>query len=221
MKKRIFFVFMVLAGCAGVRPWTVPTDLQQGDIEVIVGEASRHNALGELLRTAEESLLDTDEERMAKLLRAALATGKLSEAETVTAEYFLHDVCEKNAPGSVASDFRFATPEAPDNSLHTFRQGEELLMVLYDPNCPHCSEVIAELSGIPTLPTVLAVCVESTPKLWEQTRDELPAGWIKAYDLSGVLSENLYNIRQFPSIYLLDGERRVILKNPQPCQLRK
>lgn len=212
---------MALAGCASVQPWTAPSDLTQGDITKIVGEASKNNALGDLMRKAEATLLDTDEGRMAELLRAALATGKLSASETATAEYFLHDVCEKNAPGTVAADFRFATPEVSENRLHTFRRGEELLMVLYDPNCRHCREVIAELSAIPTLPTVLAVCIESSAKLWEQTRDSLPENWTKAYDRSGILSEDLYNIRQFPSIYLLDGERRVILKNPRPCQLLK
>lgn len=221
MKNRIFILATILTGCASARTWTVPSDLTQGNIKQIVAEATKSNALGDLLRHAETTLLDTDEQRMAELLRAALATGSLSQSQTATAEYFLHDVCEKNAPGTVATDFRFATPEASENRLLSFRPGEPLLMLLYDPNCAHCREVIAELSEIADLPTVLAVCIESSPKLWEQTRDDLPAEWIKAYDRSGILSEDLYSIRQFPSIYLLDGNRQVILKNPKLCQLRK
>lgn len=221
MKKWIFLVSLALMGCGAARPWVMPEDLTQGDIAQIIGDAANNNALGNLLRKAEIELLDSEEARMAELLRAALATGKLSDAETATAEYFLHDVCEKNAPGSLAADFRFATPEASENRLLSFRPGEQLLMLLYDPTCRHCSEVIAELSEMEGLPTVLAVCLESSPKLWEQTRDSLPANWIKAYDRSGIITEDLYSIRQLPSIYLLDGDRRVILKNPKLCQLRK
>lgn len=221
MKEWIFAVILLLGSCAAARPWSVPSDLSQGNVAQIVGEAAKNNALGDLLRRAEQTLLDTDETRMAELLRLALATGKLSEAESSTAEYFLHEVCEKNAPDSIAADFRFATPEVSENRLHTFRPGEPLLVLFYDPDCAHCREVIAELRNIDGLPTVLAVCIESTPKRWELSRDDLPAAWVKAYDRSGIIEEDLYSIRVMPSIYLLDGDRRVVMKNPQPCQLRK
>jgi len=212
---------MGLVGCAAARPWTVPADLTEGEPARIVGEAAKNNALSELMRRAEETLLDSDEARMAEFLRAALQTGRLSDSEVATAEWMLHDVCERNAPGSQAADFRFSTPEGMEQTLHTFRPGEPLLVIFYDPDCDHCRKVIAELSDISELPAVLAVCIETTAKRWEQTRNALPEGWIKAFDLSGILENDLYVIRTMPSVYLLDGNRNVILKNPQPCQLRK
>lgn len=212
---------LILTGCGASRPWAVPEDLSQGDAVALVGEAAKHNSLTELMRKAENTLLDSDQPRMVQLLEAALATGKLSDAQTATAEYMLYDVCLKNAPDSIAADFRFATPESSENRLHTFRPGEELLVIFYDPNCRHCREVIGELSEFKNLPTVLAVCLESSPKLWEQTRDSLPEEWVKAYDRTDIIGEDLYVIRSMPSIYLLSGDRRVILKNPQVCQLRK
>lgn len=221
MKKWIFIVALALAGCGAARPWTVPQDLSRGDVAKIVGDAAAHDGLSALLRHAEDTLLDSDEARMAELLRAALATGRLSETETETAEWMLHDVCERNAVDSIAADFRFATEEASENTLHTFRPGEPLVVLFYDPDCRHCRDVIAEMGDMKGLPTVLAVCVESSVKRWEQSRDGLPEGWVRAYDRSGVLAEDLYVIRQFPAIYLLDGERRVVIKNAKPCQLLK
>ncbi|MCM1310930.1 MAG: thioredoxin family protein [Bacteroides sp.] len=212
---------LILTGCSASRQWAMPEDLTQGDAAALVGEAASHGAIGDLMYKAETTLLDANQPRMAQLLEAALQSGKLSDAQTATAEYMLYDVCLKNAPDSIAADFRFATPEASENRLHSFRPGETLLLLFYDPNCSHCREVISELAEMKDLPTVLAVCIESSPKLWEQTRDSLPEKWIKAYDRSGIISEDLYVIRSMPSIYLLDGDRRVILKNPQLWQLRK
>jgi len=221
MKLWFFCAVAVLTGCAASRPWTLPADLSQGDAGAIVADAAAHGALGRLLAQAEFTVLDSDEERMAELLRAALASGKLSDSERSTAEWMLHDVCELNAPGSVAADFRFSTPSAADNSLLTFLPGEPLLLLLYDPDCSHCREVIAALGALPRLPRVLAVCVEASPGRWEQTRDALPAEWVRAYDRSEVLANDIYVVRALPSLYLLDGERRVVLKNPSVEKLAK
>lgn len=211
----------VLAGCAASRPWTMPADLMQGDARKIVAEAAANGSLGRLMEHAESTVFNVDEERMAELLREALATGKLSESETATAEWMLHDVCEVNARGSIAADFRFATEEASENRLLTYRPGEPLLLLFYDPDCSHCREVIAELAAAEPgrLPQVLAVCIEASAKRWEQTRDALPKEWIRAYDRSDVLANDIYIIRSMPSIYLLDSDRRIELKNPTVSNL--
>lgn len=213
-------VALALAGCAAARTWTVPADLTQGDARKIASDAAAHGALGRLLERAEATVFDNDEERMAELLRAALATGQLSDSERSTAEWMLHDVCEVNAVDSIAADFRFATPEASENRLHSFRSGEPLLLVFYDPDCRHCTEVIDRLREMSGLPQVLAVCVEAPAKRWEQTRDSLPESWIKAYDRSEVMANDIYIIRSMPSLYLLDGDRRVLLKNPSIDKLQ-
>lgn len=220
MKKWMIMAAVALTGCAAARPWAVPADLTQGDARRIVADAAAHGALGRLLEHAESTVFDTDEARMAELLRAALATGKLSDSERSTAEWMLHDVCEVNAVDSIAADFRFATPEAAENRLLSFRPGEPLLLMFYDPDCRHCREVIAQLGEMSGLPQVLAVCIETSADRWEQTRDALPASWIRAYDRSEVLANDIYIIRSMPSVYLLDGNRRILLKNPSVDQLR-
>lgn len=214
MKKWLFLATLALSGCAASKQWTLPADLMQGDARKITAEAAAGGNLGKLLEHAEATVFDTDEERMAELLRAALATGKLSESERSTAEWMLHDVCEVNAVDSIAADFRFATVDKSENRLHGFMPGKPLLLMFYDPDCTHCRQVIEQLRAMDNLPDVLAVCIEASAKRWEQTRDALPEGWVKAYDRSGVLANDIYVIRSMPSLYLLDGDRRVVMKNP-------
>lgn len=210
---------LAAAGCGSSRPWTVPADLSAGSAEALVREAAACGALPKLLEAAETQLFDTDEARMGEFLTAALASGKLSDSDRGTAEWMLHDVIEVNAPGKIAAEFRFATAEKSENSLLGYLPGKPLAMILYDPDCSHCTEVIEELSGLGSLVDVLAVCVESTPKRWEQTRGSLPADWVAAYDRSDVMANDIYVIRRLPSVYLLDADRKVILKNPAPGDL--
>ncbi len=211
----------LLIGCGANRQWTVPDNLHQGDAQTIVGRAADAGALDRLLEAAENTVFDVDEERMAELLRAALATGKLSDSQKATAEWMLHDVCEVNPRGAIAADFRFATPEASENTLLSFRPGEPLLVMFYNPDCGHCRETIDRLRNFRNLPQVLAVCIETPYKRWEATRTGLPENWIAAFDRDDVMANDIYMIRQMPSIYLLDGDRRIELKNPAISVLKE
>lgn len=202
---------IAVSSCTAARPTVSATPAEA------VAAAAAQGKLSELLREAEEQYFDSNEALYGQYLSAALATGKLSDSDAQKAEWILDYYIHKNAPGTTAADFRFATTERSENDLHAFLLGEPLIMIFYDPDCRHCSEVIKQLA--PLQGNVLAVCVDSTPQRWEQTRDALPPNWIKAYDRTGILDRDLYSVRALPSIYLLDGERNVILKNPAPDTL--
>lgn len=214
-------VMLLQTGCSANRQWTVPENLHEGDARTIVGQAAGAGALDRLLEAAETTVFDVDEERMAELLRAALETGKLSDAQKATAEWMLHDVCEVNPRGAIAADFRFGTPEASENTLLTFRSGEPLLVIFYNPDCDHCRQTIDQLRKIKRLPHVLAVCIETPYKRWEATRSQLPEHWTAAFDRTDVMANDTYVIRRMPSIYLLDGDRRIELKNPAISALKE
>ena len=50
-------------------------------------------------------------------------------------------------------------------------------------------------------------------KTWERSEAE-PSGWIDARDADGRLrGEELYDLRAIPSIYLLDHQKRVVVKD--------
>lgn len=62
---------------------------------------------------------------------------------------------------------------------------------------------------------VLAVCAEEDRALWERTKSDLPADWTVAYDVSGILQKELYVLPAMPTIYVLDSDNTVVLKDPR------
>lgn len=207
--------WLMMTGCAGVKAWTVPTDLYSGSAADMVRDAAEAGKLSDLMILAEDQLFDTDEARFAEFLKAALASGKLSESETSTAEWMLHGVCELNSPGTRAANFRFEMPDGREYTLWDYLPGRPLVLIIYDPDCSSCKATLGALSELSDEIDVLAVCVEVTAQRWTETRDMLPQKWHKGYDRSDILYNDDYVIRSMPGIYLLDGERNVIMKHPK------
>ena len=56
--------------------------------------------------------------------------------------------------------------------------------------------------------------VPATLTAWLNYRHNIPASWINSYDKQLRLrDEELYDLKAIPSLYLLDSEKRVMLKD--------
>ena len=132
-----------------------------------------------------------------------------------------------NRPGMIANDFMFIDRDGVTATLQSlFDTGDDrqLLLVFYDPECTHCTEILESLARDAKITSdiegghlrVLAVYTEGNRDLWERTKGEMPAQWRVACDLSGIVDKELYDIPAMPSLYLLDSTGRVVLKDP-PC----
>lgn len=149
----------------------------------------------------------------------------LSEYDRLRPAYLL-ETARKNRPGTTAADFAYTDRKGRRRTLHATR-GKRLLLLFHDPACPHCSEVLDGLRGSAVIGrhvksgalTVLAVCIGGDRELWDETKDTLPAEWAAAIDESGILEHGLYSLPVLPAIYLLDGDKTVILKDPVPAEL--
>lgn len=133
----------------------------------------------------------------------------------------------KNRPGMRAADFAYVTREGRRASLRETRSKGLLLLVFYDPDCSHCKEILTGLWISPMLNAkiddgeiaVLAVHSGEQKALWEETASEFPSNWQVGYE-SGLLQENgSYVLRAMPTIYLLDKNKQVVLKDVLPEQL--
>lgn len=61
---------------------------------------------------------------------------------------------------------------------------------------------------------IVAVCVDGNKAAWEKFRADSPKEWLHVFDASGkIKSENLYDLRTLPRLYLLDEQKTVLLKN--------
>lgn len=162
----------------------------------------------------------------AMFLRHMLKHGTtFGTAERERMAYRLRNVI-KNLPGTVATDFSYIDRQGLRRTLHT-TEGEYTMLYFNDPNCENCHEITAEfsqdslLTANPRL-TVLAVYPDEDTELWRQKPQPFPKTWIDAYSPKGEINTlQLYFIRATPTIYLLDKDKRVILKDPTPQTLRE
>lgn len=148
-----------------------------------------------------------------------MATNKFaSVAERTRNEYMARNL-RKNLPGSVAADFRYVDAGGKSHRMRDFR-ARYTLLYMYDPDCSHCHEVASQLVQVAQLRPdgpcrVLAVYPYGDTERWRHTEHGFPAHWTDAYSPGGqLMTDDAYYIQSMPSLYLLDADKRVLLKNP-------
>lgn len=136
----------------------------------------------------------------------------------------------RNKVGDKATDFSYYLPDGQKKSLvATSARGNRLLLVFYDPECESCHEVLREMTADASLAgavkagrvTVLAVYTEGNQEAWRKGLADMPEGWIIGTDRQKVKEEALYDLKAMPSLYLLDGQKRVLLKDAPLSQIRE
>lgn len=145
--------------------------------------------------------------------RAEAASEFASLTQRALAEWEVYAI-GLNAPGSEAADFEVVTADGSESTMKAVAGGEPAILYFYNPDCRHCSQTLERLRGRRLPAKVLAVCVDSTRKRWEETRSALPADWIPLFDANDVQAEDLYVFIATPSIYILDADGTVTAKNP-------
>lgn len=153
-------------------------------------------------------------------LRQMLDTSLMANDHRGMRLRFRWEALNKNRPGMTAADFSYTTPDGTRHTLHTTPTPTPLLLLFYDPDCDHCKEVMLELQSNQSLSSaiasgklhVLAIYSGDDHDLWKRTASSLPKTWSVGYD-AGTLQENgSYVIRTLPTLYLLDTNKQVILK---------
>jgi len=127
----------------------------------------------------------------------------------------------QNRVGRRASDFIFVTPKGDSNRLVNIR-ANRLLLLFYNPECEACNEMKAALRSSRAITSevdkgnlkVLAVYVDKDEQTWRRHLRENPAAWIEGRDYDEFLYvHNIYDLHAIPTVYLLDQDKIVILKD--------
>ncbi len=131
----------------------------------------------------------------------------------------------KNRPGHKAIDFEYITTTGKELALSKTK-GEYTLIMFYDPDCQACekaldfinkSEAIGKMGA--RLSKIAIYTGEDITK-WFNTATKFSSGWTVAHDKEMSISVNkLYDIRPSPSLYLLNKEKIVLLKDVTPQDL--
>lgn len=144
------------------------------------------------------------------------------DADRKGALCFYLELIQRNNPGDKATDFSYFLPNGKKCSLaQTVVRGNYLLLVFYDPECTSCHAVLEEMISDTRLQgeissgriTVLAVYTEDNETVWRSALSEMPHEWIVGQDKMQVHEGALYDIKAMPSLYLLDSEKRILLKD--------
>jgi len=130
-------------------------------------------------------------------------------------------MCALNPRGSVAPDFRFTDLRGRVRTLHSVRARTTLLF-FSNPGCYACQEIISELQALPGLAemirsralAVVNVYIDEEIDKWREYAPRYPADWLCGYNADGrIRNERLYAVRAIPSLYLLDGDKRILMKD--------
>lgn len=142
---------------------------------------------------------------------------------------FKHKLISLNQPGTSASDFTYYLPDGQKRTLRqTPAKNGRLLLVFYDPECPGCHEIMQDMLHDEALAdavadgqlTVLAIYTEGNPEAWRNDLSNLPSDWIIGTDREAIKLKALYDLKAMPSLYLLDGNKKVLLKDAPYARIR-
>lgn len=154
------------------------------------------------------------------VLQKMMASNKLSDDDKLRPAMLLKSV-SKNKVGSMAADFSYTKPDGSQHQLSEV-QTPLTLLLFFDPECDDCHQVIMRLEKTDVLNqltadrqlTVLAVYPGENKRLWQTMAQHMLPTWEIGMDESQTIyNKELYDILGFPSMYLLDQHKTVILKD--------
>ena len=150
---------------------------------------------------------------------AGLAESPLTRDDMRTAYRYEASMCALCPRGSVAPNISAQRPDGSRFTLHGIKAPLTLLFFT-NPGCNACKEIIDQinmnLAGLVN-EGVLAVAniyIDEDYAAWKAYVGNYPSEWHTGFDYAGkVRGEHIYDVRAIPSVYLLDSEKRIILKD--------
>lgn len=154
------------------------------------------------------------------VLQAKLRSPYYDEYERIAPEYDLK-MASQNRIGQRANDFRYTLASGAGGTLHGVK-AEYVLLFINNPGCPMCREIREGIISSPMFAEmlergrlkILALYPDEELQEWRDHLPEIPASWINGYDKGCVIrDQSLYDLTAIPSLYLLDADKRVLLKD--------
>lgn len=147
--------------------------------------------------------------------------------EEAAARYaFQLDMALKNRVGQKANDFLYTLSSGQSFSLYDLKS-EYTVIMFSNPGCSTCEAVMTQLnnstplsdalslnSSSRTMLTILTIYPYNDLDEWHTHLPQMPSKWVHAYDKGmDITIRRLYDIKAIPTLYLLDKEKKVLLKD--------
>lgn len=197
---------------------------QAEHIGKLLAKAEQNNATAQFLTLAEKYLYDpnspyrNDEQYLLFLQYAA--THQLADYTTNPRYQKHYAMVQKNRVGHKATNFPFTTQAGEKGWLYNL-QSKYILLFFHDPNCEECQYVQHQLENQHTHfaqkgVQVVAVYIDDEIEAWQKA--QYPSAWFSVY-APEIDRQDLYDIKALPTLYLLDTQKRVELKDARLEQI--
>lgn len=161
-----------------------------------------------------------DESLYIPVLESVIAAPVFDEVYKIRPAHLL-ELALKNRVGQPATDFTYTLASGKTGTLYNVK-ADYLLLFFYNPDCHACKEITEQLSGNPLIGQleetkklkILAIYPDEDLEAWKKHIPDIPANWINSYDSSVTLkNDEIYDLKAIPTLYLLDKDKNVILKD--------
>ena len=121
--------------------------------------------------------------------------------------------CRTNTFGSKVPDFSFSDIKGHKGSLYGVN-AEYTMLFFSNPGCESCKQIIHDVMARNYIESMIAnrklavvnIYIDEEVAKWREYSPNYPECWINGYDYT-------FSLRAIPSLYLLDSDKRVLMKD--------
>ena len=209
----------------------VPLATAQEAIKAMLKKAEQNRRMYDYFtEQADKYLYDPNspmrnEEFYIPVLEAMTTTTLLNDTEKIRPTDRLK-MAHKNRIGTKANNFTYTLASGAIGNLYQCPT-EYTLLFINNPGCHACAETIEGMKNSQVINKlisdkrlkILGVYPDEELEEWHKHRSEFPDEWINGYDKNQTIKmKNLYDLKAIPTLYLLDKNKVVLLKDA-PLQL--
>lgn len=150
-----------------------------------------------------------------------LAKSYMVSADMKPAYEYETSMCALNRVGTKASDISFKDLTGKVYDLYGIN-ADYTLLFFSNPGCRSCKEIIDFLESDPGISglcssgrlAVVNIYIDAELDKWKVSVADYPSGWYNGYDYQYFIRSNqTYSVRAIPSLYLLDKDKNVLMKD--------
>ena len=161
-----------------------------------------------------------NEEYFIPFLEHTLSSSRVKDESKIRPQQLLQ-MAYRNRIGMKAEDVVYTTASGSTGRLYNL-SARYVLLMFHNPDCKECKQTTNEIkwSGVITSAVssgrlkILAVYPDENLEIWRNHLNDVPASWINGYDKTLTVRNNqLYDLKAIPTLYLLDENKKVLLKD--------
>lgn len=205
----------------------VPLELANNGIGIMMKKAEVKNEMFVCFATlCEKYLYDPNspvrnEELYLTVLENIFATKCLDD---IHKERYKHQykIALRNRVGRKATDITYKLFSGEKSNLYSIK-ADLTLIYFNNPECNDCGVVMRNLAHSAVINNMLntgklkllAFYPDKDLSVWNRHQADYPSPWINGHDSKGemVKDKEIYDLKAIPSLYLLDGQKNVLLKD--------